>query len=93
MGLEQQLLGNSETIGLQQQVARLQALLEATRQVHSTIQEKEVLEQVLRIVVRELEMAGAAFPAPASATVNSHTATIYLHGHCRTATASQWQSW
>lgn len=62
MGLEQQLLGNSETIGLQQQVARLQALLEATRQVHSTIQEKEVLEQVLRIVVRELEMAGAAFP-------------------------------
>lgn len=58
----EQLLGNSETIDLQQQVARLQALLEASRQVHSTIQEKEVLEQVLRIVVRELEMAGAAFP-------------------------------
>ena len=57
-----QLLGNSETIDLQQQVARLQALLEASRQVHSTIQEKEVLDQVLRIVVRELEMAGAAFP-------------------------------
>lgn len=55
------LLGNSETIDLQQQVARLQALLEASRQVHSTIQEKEVLEQVLRIVVRELEMPGAAF--------------------------------
>jgi len=62
MGAEEQLLGNSETIDLQQQVARLQALLEASRQVHSTIQEKEVLEQVLRIVVRELEMAGAAFP-------------------------------
>jgi serine phosphatase RsbU (regulator of sigma subunit) len=44
-------------------VARLQALLEASRQVHSTIREEEVLEQVLRIVVRELEMAGAAFPA------------------------------
>ncbi len=56
------LLGNSETIDLQQQVARLQALLEASRQVHSTIQEREVLEQVLRITVRELEMAGAAFP-------------------------------
>ena len=56
-----QLLGNGETIGLQQQVARLQALLEASRQVHSTIREDEVLEQVLRIVVRELEMAGAAF--------------------------------
>jgi serine phosphatase RsbU (regulator of sigma subunit) len=53
--------GNGETIDLQQQVARLQALLEASRQVHSTIHEEEVLEQVLRIVVRELEMAGAAF--------------------------------
>ena len=39
----------------------MQALLEASRQVHSTIREEEVLEQVLRIVVRELEMAGAAF--------------------------------
>ncbi len=57
-----QLAGNGETIDLQQQVARLQALLEASRQVHSTTDEQEVLEQVLRIVVRELEMAGAAFP-------------------------------
>jgi hypothetical protein len=56
-----QIPGNGETIDLQQQVARLQALLEASRQVHSTIREEEVLEQVLRIVVRELEMAGAAF--------------------------------
>jgi serine phosphatase RsbU (regulator of sigma subunit) len=46
---------------LQQQVARLQALLEVSRQVHSTVHEQEVLECVLRIVVRELEMAGAAF--------------------------------
>src|SRR5271169_5145597 len=57
-----QLPGNSETIDLQQQVFRLQALLEASRQVHSTIREEEVLESVLRIVVRELEMAGAASP-------------------------------
>ncbi len=56
-----ELHGNGETIDLQQQVARLQALLEASRQVHSTIREEEVLEQVLRIVVRELEMAGASF--------------------------------
>jgi serine phosphatase RsbU (regulator of sigma subunit) len=55
---------NNETIDLQQQVFRLQALLEATRQVHSTIKEDEVLETVLRIVVRELEMAGAAFRSP-----------------------------
>jgi len=57
-----ELPGSGETIDLQQQVARLQALLEASRQVHSTVREEEVLEQVLRIVVRELEMAGAAFP-------------------------------
>jgi serine phosphatase RsbU (regulator of sigma subunit) len=62
MELEAQLAGNGETIDLQQQVFRLQALLEVSRQVHSTIHEHEVLEQVLRIVVRELEMAGAAFP-------------------------------
>ncbi|MDE3202432.1 MAG: serine/threonine-protein phosphatase [Acidobacteriota bacterium] len=55
------LTGQSETIDLQQQVARLQALLEASRLVHATISEEEVLEQTLKIVVRELEMAGAAF--------------------------------
>jgi len=63
MAAEVHLPGGDETIDLQQQVARLQALLEASRQVHSTIQENEVLEQVLRIVVRELEMDGAAFPS------------------------------
>ncbi|MFZ0301282.1 MAG: SpoIIE family protein phosphatase [Terracidiphilus sp.] len=63
MELEAQLAGNGDTIDLQQQVFRLQALLEVSRQVHSTIHEQEVLEQVLRIVVRELEMAGASFPA------------------------------
>jgi sigma-B regulation protein RsbU (phosphoserine phosphatase) len=51
----------NQTMDLQQQVARLQALLEVSRQVHSTVHETEVLECVLRIVVRELEMAGAAF--------------------------------
>jgi sigma-B regulation protein RsbU (phosphoserine phosphatase) len=58
-----QLPDHNETIDLQQQVFRLQALLEASRQVHATIREEEVLESVLRIVVRELEMAGAAFPS------------------------------
>jgi serine phosphatase RsbU (regulator of sigma subunit) len=57
-----QLTGNGETIDLQQQVARLQALLEASRQVHAKTHEREVLETVLRIVVRELEMDGATFP-------------------------------
>lgn len=50
-----------QTMDLQQQVVRLQALLEVSRQVHATTREDEVLETVLRIVVRELEMAGAAF--------------------------------
>ncbi|MGB6686851.1 MAG: PP2C family protein-serine/threonine phosphatase [Terracidiphilus sp.] len=63
MAAEVQLPDRGETIDLTQQVARQQALLEASRQVHSTTREEEVLETVLRIVVRELEMAGAAFPA------------------------------
>jgi len=62
MDFDAQLAAAGETFELQQQVARLQALLEASRQVHGTIREEEVLEAVLRIVVRELEMAGAAFP-------------------------------
>ncbi len=62
MASDSQLETGGEIIELQQQVARLQALLEASRQVHSTIREEEVLEATLRIVVRELEMAGAAFP-------------------------------
>jgi serine phosphatase RsbU (regulator of sigma subunit) len=49
------------TLSLQQQVARLQALLEASRQIHSTIELDEVLRRALKIVVRELEMKGAFF--------------------------------
>lgn len=51
----------SEVLLAQQQVVRLQALLEASRQVHSTIQLEEVLRIVLEIVVRELELEGAFF--------------------------------
>jgi sigma-B regulation protein RsbU (phosphoserine phosphatase) len=52
---------------LEQQVARLQALLEATRQVHSTMQVNEVLMRAACILVRELEMEGALFLSPAAA--------------------------
>jgi serine phosphatase RsbU (regulator of sigma subunit) len=55
---------DTELIDLQQQVARLQALLEASRQVHSTTSLDQVLRQVLEIVVRELEMPGAMFTEP-----------------------------
>ena len=51
----------SETLQAQQQVARLQALLEASRQLHSTIELDMVLRIALQIVVRELELTGAFF--------------------------------
>lgn len=55
-----------ENLPLEQQVVRLQALLEATRQIHSTIAVGEVLEQTARVLVRELEMEGALFLDPVS---------------------------
>ena len=51
----------NEALAAQQQVVRLQALLEASRQIHSTIEMDEVLRIVLQIVVRELELTGAFF--------------------------------
>jgi serine phosphatase RsbU (regulator of sigma subunit) len=50
-----------EALFAQQQVVRLQALLEASRLIHSTIVLDEVLNTVLQIVVRELELEGAFF--------------------------------
>ena len=50
-----------EALFAQQQVARLQALLEASRRIHSTIALDQVLDTVLQIVVRELELTGAFF--------------------------------
>lgn len=49
------------TMSLEEQIARLQALLEASRQVHSTIAVDEVMLQTARVLVRELEMEGAGF--------------------------------
>src|SRR5579875_331801 len=49
------------TMSLEEQIARLQALLEASRQVHSTIAVNEVMSQTARVLVRELEMEGAGF--------------------------------
>src|ERR1700745_2753154 len=53
-----------DTVDLQQQVARLQARLETSRQVHSTVRLDELLNTVLRIVVRELELPGALITEP-----------------------------
>ena len=53
-----------DVLDLQQEIVRLQALLETSRQVHSTIRLDEVLNTVLRIVVRELELPGAIITDP-----------------------------
>ena len=50
-----------DTLFAQQQVVRLQALLEASRRIHATIALDEVLGTVLEIVVREIELTGAFF--------------------------------
>jgi phosphoserine phosphatase RsbU/P len=52
------------SLPLEEQVARLQALLEAARVVHSTIELDDVLEKAAQIAVRELEMDGALFTSP-----------------------------
>ena len=59
-------VGPPEEMGLplEQQVIRLQALLEASRAVHSTIELSRVLEQAARIAVLELELEGAYFTHP-----------------------------
>ena len=74
-----------EVLPLEQQVARLQALLEATRQVHSTIRVSEVLAQAARILVRELEMDGALFldPSTASPLVSWGSVPAAPYEHCR----------
>ena len=52
-----------ENLQLQQQIARLQALLDTSHKIHSDIELDHVLRSVLQITVRELEMAGAFFTA------------------------------
>ncbi len=53
-----------DTLDLQQEIVRLQALLETSRQVHATIRLDEVLSTVLKILVRELELPGALTTEP-----------------------------
>jgi len=52
----------TEALGFQQQVARLQALLEASRKVHGALDLNDVLHCALEIVVKELEAHGAFLP-------------------------------
>jgi serine phosphatase RsbU (regulator of sigma subunit) len=59
--IEQSDATDQSTLPLAEQVVRLQALLEASRSVHSTIELTDVLQQSARIAVRELELEGALF--------------------------------
>lgn len=54
----------SELVSLEQHIARLEALLQASRQVHSSIAVQEVLSRTLAVLVRELELDGAAVTSP-----------------------------
>jgi serine phosphatase RsbU (regulator of sigma subunit) len=59
--------GDGETVALQQKLARVQGLLEAARQVHSTIKLDEVLGLTLEIAAKELEAEGAFFSSVSEA--------------------------
>jgi phosphoserine phosphatase RsbU/P len=52
---------DQSSLPLAEQVVRLQALLEASRTVHSTIELTDVLQQSAILAVRELELDGALF--------------------------------
>src|ERR1700678_667774 len=52
---------DQSSLPLAEPVVRLQAPLEASRSVHSTIELTDVLQQSARIAVRELELEGALF--------------------------------
>jgi serine phosphatase RsbU (regulator of sigma subunit) len=59
--LEQTDALDQSSLPLAEQVVRLQALLEASRTVHSTIELTDVLQQSAILAVRELELDGAFF--------------------------------
>jgi serine phosphatase RsbU (regulator of sigma subunit) len=48
-------------LSLEEQIVRLQALLEASRQVHSIVSVNDVLARTAQVLVRELEIQGAEF--------------------------------
>ena len=59
--MAQEITERDDLLFVQQQVVRLQALLEASRIIHSTTELDEILRTTLRIVVNELEVPGACF--------------------------------
>lgn len=53
--------GADKLLSLEEQIVRLQALLEASRQVHSIVSVNDVLARTAQVLVRELEIEGAEF--------------------------------
>lgn len=51
-------------LSLEEQIVRLQAVLEASRQVHSIVSVHDVLARTAQVLVRELEIQGAQFREP-----------------------------
>ncbi len=78
--------GEDETVGLQQKLARVQGLLEASRRVHSTIRLDEVLALTLEIAAKELEAEGALLT---SAGDHLGTRSSHLHGRL----PDDWSQW
>lgn len=78
--------GDDETVDLQQKLARVQGLLEASRRVHSTIRLNEVLSLTLEIAAKELEAEGAFF-ASSNGTLGSRS--DQLHGRV----PDDWTRW
>ncbi len=62
----------TEHLSLEEQVARLHALLQASRQLHGTNSADQVLFQTARVLVRELEVKGALFLSPAGEPIVSY---------------------
>lgn len=56
-------------LSLEEQVVRLQALLEASRQVHSILSVEDVLARTAQVLVRELETERAVFLAPGTGEI------------------------
>jgi serine phosphatase RsbU (regulator of sigma subunit) len=67
---------DQSSLPLAEQVVRLQALLEASRSVHSTIELTDVLQQSAKIAVRELELEGAHFTLQNVGYGNVHPAAV-----------------
>jgi phosphoserine phosphatase RsbU/P len=57
-------LASNDAYALEQQLVRVQALLEASRSVHASLDLAAVLQEAARIAVLELELAGAWFTEP-----------------------------